>query len=629
MTYKEGCWNKICGAAVCFALFAMSAYEPATARAEYSPMLKTEETYGVLEANRLDNILEKYFANISFYDPERATVMGLHDNDGKLTQRNAERVRDEIKELDTLLTQVRQISRNEMSAADSADAVILEDILQTDIFNLNNLQMCTKRPQYYLEPLKIIYQMMIKDYDNVVQRGDNAVKRMNAMPEILGQAEKNLDNPPAEWIHLATSTISAFQENNMKQFLEAFKGYTYNAPFTRINSYNAAVMKLKKALDDYSVFLNTLAADEKNPLRPGFGDYQFGFYLERFYLTDLTTGGARKLAGKYFSDAGDNLVKNAKNIDTMLAYSKGWYGVLNSIQRTHPDLTEQDDYSVTGRRPKSDNSEFFQLFKDEGDRAFDHFDLHKIMDYPDQRLTYKEKPDFLTLDSDDVSYDPPFDLDSERVSTLFIAVPTQELRLVKDNLEPLDRYMSEHYNYALIELAIAGNIMPGLHMRNYESSKALSRIRRISRQPDITQGWAYYSEQLADENGFFTEYYARFMRSYLMYERAAMSYADAYYNTGKWTKEEALAFFADKLHADKEQAENYFLRITLKPTEYFAAMYGWDQILQMKKYYMRKDAKTFDERTFHALLMEQGDIPLQIIKSEVDRQRKEIRKRYK
>jgi len=265
--------------------------------------------------------------------------------------------------------------------------------------------------------------------------------------------------------------------------------------------------------------------------------------------------------------------------------------------------------------------EVLKVFQDEMDRSYQHFDEHKVVEFPRQRLLIKRMPGFMASVLPYVYYAPSFSLDDTRVSELFVLLPPDTAPEASR-----EKILASGFNYSQIELLTAYSIMPGLHLRSFEASSNRSRIRRISRQPVVTNGWGCYAELLAEEMGYYSSYWSRFLRCYVRALRAARAYADASLHTKKWQPEQASQFFQDNLYMTKAQADAEVLKISLAPTDGFSYILGMDRILEMRRYYQRTEAKYFDLRRFHTLFLKMGEIPIDRIQEEMLRVKREENK---
>ncbi|PIU19888.1 MAG: hypothetical protein COT18_05150, partial [Elusimicrobia bacterium CG08_land_8_20_14_0_20_59_10] len=357
------------------------------------------------------------------------------------------------------------------------------------------------------------------------------------------------------------------------------------------------------ALARYAAFL------ERDILPVSDGDFRigstgYGFYLERLHSLDMTPGAAYSHSKKAFKTALKELSKEALSVDALLAKKKGWKGVIEKLPREHPPVPE-----------------VLKVFQDEMDRAYQHFDEHKVVEFPKQRLLIKRMPGFMASVLPYVYYAPSFSLDDTRIAELFVMLPSDEA-----SAEAKEKILASGFNYSQIELLIAYAVMPGLHLHSFQASTNRSRIRRASNQPIVTNGWACYSELLAEEMGFYSSYWSRFLRCYIRALRCARAYADTALHTRKWTAKEASAFFQKDFYMTQSQADTEVLKLSHSPTDGFSFVYGLDRILEMRRYYERTEAKYFDLRRFHSMFLKLGSIPIDRIAEEVKRQKAEEKK---
>ena len=583
------------------ALLLAAAFPSAPPVSAYEETLATQEIEGALENTKLNEIFEQYLATVQMYDPERATRMGLHGADSVLTQRNQERVDKELSAFKNLRAKLHEIKKDPMYAALQVDYDVMDHILEVDIYEMEHLDLLKHRPQYYLEPIFSVYQLLSKDFDEYSTRAANALSRVSHYPQILDQAERNLSHPPKIWVEQALKqTDDAI--NGIPDFIPLFRGYTRYDPVLK-TQVDEAMDKVKTALLRYRDFL-------RNDILPNSdgefisGDYTYGFYLERWHSLDITPGAALKYAKKSYKAALKDLDTEALSIDAMVAKEQGWKGVLDKLPREHPPLND-----------------ILKVFQEEMDRAYQHFDEYKIVEFPKQRLLIKRTPSFMTGVFPYAYYSESFTLDEARGSELYITLPS-----VKTPPDIREKILASGFNYAQIELLTAFDIMPGMHLRSYAANENRSRIRKISNQPMVTNGWACYAELLAEEMGYYSSYWSRFLRIYVYALRSGRAYVDVSLHTGKMSYDEAVKFFQDNLYMSKGQAQNEVLRISLAPTESLSYILGMDKILEMRKYYRRTEEKYFDLRQFHTSFLRQGKIPMSDIDAELRRLKKESQK---
>lgn len=559
----------------------------------YEDVLITEELEGQLEKSRLDEIFEKYLATIELYDPERATMLGVHEYDQNLTERTQDRINKQLDAITNFRNDLKTINKDHLPPTIRIDLEALDRLMEVDIHDLEHKHLASDHPQYYLEPAYLIYFMLMNDYQNIAIRGGNALSRLKKMPEILQQAERTLSRPPKAWTEQAIKQAE-YLLNHISGLVGAFNEYTRKDPSLRKEVSEVAIPKFKIALERYIDFLKT----DILPIADGnmaAGDTMYGFYLERQHSLNMTPRKAHAIAKEAYMEALREIKLEARGIDVVRAGKRGWKNVLASLPKPYP---AQDDV--------------LQTFQENMDRALMHFDETKVISYPRQRILIKELPLFLTAAYPTIFYKSPFALDDTRISQVFAMLPQSSWKK-----EEKKEYLEKNYSYSDIEILTSFLIVPGMHVHDAEGAKHISRIRRISKQPIVSNGWAAYSEYLAEEQGFFKEPYSRFMRCYRSLRRAAEALTDVSLHTKRWTPEQASEFLQKELDYSKEKADETVINISQAPTEAFSYVYGMQRIMKMRNYYVRTEAKKFDLRKFHDMFLSLGEVPIDLIEEEV------------
>ncbi|MBV9618332.1 MAG: DUF885 family protein, partial [Verrucomicrobia bacterium] len=152
----------------------------------------------VARANPQDDEFEKiakdYCDNYLASHPEQATELGDHRFDGALTDysaaarnrrlANAKQVRDALKKFDDY---------EELTGANQVDVRILRDEIDGEIFSLEELRDAEWNPLVYNQSLaNSLYVLVARDFDSADKRIPNLRQRMEAIPNVIKQAEANL-----------------------------------------------------------------------------------------------------------------------------------------------------------------------------------------------------------------------------------------------------------------------------------------------------------------------------------------------------------------------------------------------------------------------------------------------------
>src|SRR6202011_5625863 len=161
------------------------------------------------QANPLDDEFEKiakdYCEDYLASHPELATELGDHRFDGALSDysdearnrrlANAKQVRDALKKFENY---------KQLTGANQVDVRILRDEIDGEIFSLEELRDAEWNPLVYNQSLaNSLYVLVARDFDSADKRIPNLRQRMEAIPNVIKQAEANLQHPPK--VHVETA----------------------------------------------------------------------------------------------------------------------------------------------------------------------------------------------------------------------------------------------------------------------------------------------------------------------------------------------------------------------------------------------------------------------------------------
>jgi uncharacterized protein (DUF885 family) len=573
-------------------IFILFLFAIAQAVFAYEDTLSVEETMGKIEGSRLDELVEKYLAIILMYDPEKATELGIHDGDDNLTEREYGNWDKYLSSLKLLMKDVERIDKDVLNRYKRTEYDLLYSSIHKEIYDIEKMKILSTRPHYYLKPFDIVYFMMSKDYANYNLRAQSAYKRFVKIPDILYQAERNLQKPPKIWTEYTIKRTQLLLDN-ISEYYPLFKNYIGLDPTLKAEFENN-INKIKDSLERYKNYLEKDVL-KKSTGKPQVGLYTYGYYLEMWHKIYYNPRKALSTAKKIFKKTYKELEEEAVKINSEEFNKKGIKGVYNFI---------------TGEHPKFDT--LIKYVSDEIDNAKNHFDEYKVVRFPSQRLLIKNIPEFFNGVYPTVFYYPAYPLDRERVSELYIFA----------NEKYGEDLISYIYCQPKIEFYISELIIPGLHTKN-DYLKELPKIRRIISQPQIEGGWAIYSNDLAWEMGYYSTVYSRFLLSYLKALKALRAYIDVAFHIEEISFEEGSQYFKEKFGFTDDAANLEMINISFNPTYYYAQVYGYTELVKLRNKYVGEENKFFDMREFHTDVLTRGNIPFDDLKDELKLIRKE------
>ena len=132
------------------------------------------------------------------------------------------------------------------------------------------------------------------------------------------------------------------------------------------------------------------------------------------------------------------------------------------------------------------------------------------------------------------------------------------------------------------------------------------------------EGWGLYSESLGEEMGIYTNLYQRFGR--LTYEmwRACRLVVDVGIHAKGWTRDQAVAYMADRTALSEHEVNTEIDRYIGWPGQAVSYKIGELKIKELRLRAENTLGEAFDIRTFHDVVLENGALPLFVLERQVD-----------
>nr|WP_066097261.1 DUF885 family protein [Xanthomonas massiliensis] len=162
--------------------------------------------------------------------------------------------------------------------------------------------------------------------------------------------------------------------------------------------------------------------------------------------------------------------------------------------------------------------------------------------------------------------------------------------------------------------------IPGHHYQLglQQELEGLPRFRRFGGETAFIEGWGLYAESLGQQLGFYQDPYDYF--GYLQgdLKRAARVVADTGLHAQGWSREQAEAYLRDTAMFDENDADAEVERMIAIPGQVLANKIGEMQIQQLSRQARARLGAAFDPREFHAVVLQGGSVPLDILQARVE-----------
>jgi uncharacterized protein (DUF885 family) len=182
-------------------------------------------------------------------------------------------------------------------------------------------------------------------------------------------------------------------------------------------------------------------------------------------------------------------------------------------------------------------------------------------------------------------------------------------------LEPEKRPRADAENIAFHETIPGHHLQVAIARERYD----LHPISRFTSNSGFAEGWALYAERLADEMGLYSSDVGRLGMLASESFRAARMVIDVGIHTHGWTRQQAIDFLSAHTVLVGRNAEAEVDRYISWPGQSPAYMIGRMEIVRLRARAQRALGVHFDIREFHDHVLENGSVPLALLRANVER----------
>jgi uncharacterized protein (DUF885 family) len=252
------------------------------------------------------------------------------------------------------------------------------------------------------------------------------------------------------------------------------------------------------------------------------------------------------------------------------------------------------------------------------------------------RYTYPQAPE--TRDRVVADYQAIIDQTWPRLATVFSQIP--RTRVDAQAVPPYkEASAGTYYEPASLDgrrqgvfyVNLGGNIpnKPGMATLAYHEAVpghhfqiAIAQERQANRMfknllffTGFGEGWAMYSEKLAQEQGWFPDAPTRIANLNSLLFRAVRLVVDTGIHSRRWTRGQAMQYMRDNLGWTHDGEVDRYIMWPGQACSYYVGML---KIIELRDKAKKQLGPKFDLREFHRILLENGTMPLALAERQVD-----------
>ncbi|MDX1885587.1 DUF885 domain-containing protein [Mycolicibacterium sp. 120270] len=518
-------------------------------------------------------------------DPSNATYLGIHKYDNRIRDYSAAGVKADVEKIKDFQARIDAIDLADLSEEAELDLEQVKHTLDGMLLRADVIRPWAKDPDTYSSGItNDAYVIISRSFAPPEDRLKSLISRLEAMPNALAEARKNLDNPPRIYTEIAIEQLDgnrAFFEQDVPAAFTDVKDPALLAEFT--SSRDAVVA----ALTDYGNWLRSDLLNRSN------GSFALGedTYRKVLDADEMITTALPEL----LTVAEEDLKRNqqaftdaARQVDP----TKSPQEVFADLTKDHPRASEL--LSVTQNNLDS----LAQFVRDK--------QIIDVPPAPPAKVT--ETPPFMRATTTAAMDTPgPF----EKVATeayYFMTLPDPSWPK-----EEQDDFMSQWYRPAISNVSVH-EVWPGHYVQFLYAKDYPSDVRKVFGAASNFEGWAHYCEQMMLDEGLHADdprYRLAEVQDALL--RDVRFIVGIKMHTEDMTVEQAQDMFEKEAYQPAPVAESEAKRGTSDATYGYYTM-GKLMILKLRDDYRAKLGDAYSLKDFHDKFIRLGPLPLPLIR---------------
>jgi len=466
--------------------------------------------------------------------------------------------------------------------ATAVDAFAGLQIVRRQLRDLELRRVHHRRPGAYLDVLFGLLPLLMRELGSPAERVEALAGRLSAAPGLLEEARDNLEpGLPAALVSAGLDEVDGLLELAGPTVCAFAAGVGHEGALERASQTACtALAAFREHLRDGLLPEATAQCAAGRPVLEDILHWE--------HVLDDTPEELARYGREVLAETKDDM----EEVAAELGYGEAAAAVA-ALQSDHP---EADDLVASYRRAV------------EAARA--HVVARGIVTVPaDEELIVMATPNFLRSTLPFAAYDQPGPYDARQLGFYYVTPP-------RDGLSGAELEAALH-SHPRASLATTGvhEAYPGHHLQLVSSNRAATLARRVAHLPNggniLVEGWAFYCEELMEQQGLLADTAVRLMRLNDQVWRACRVVIDIELHLGIMDLPAAVDYLCAEAHMHRYEAELECRRYAGEPGQAMSYLLGKREVLRLAATYRRLRGGSL--RDFHDELLSWGCLPPAVI----------------
>ena len=490
--------------------------------------------------------------------PVLATQLGDRRYDHLLGHFDGASLERQLAELKVDLVEFQAIDTGEFSLDASIDYTIAIQAFKHFIRDSEQVRSEYRDPGNYLNTTLVgVFLLIVKDFAPLPDRLQPILGRMRDIPRVLAEGKANVipAETPKLWAQIALESA----QMAAGLFMGLIPSLAPQAPDIA-DDLNEAAAAAAAAVQDYAAWIeNDVIPNAQGEFSVG-REY-FETLLRENHMVDWETGWLLAKGHELYDSTLAEMEALAQEIDP----TKSAKELVEAIKDDHPTAEGLLD-----------------TYRDAMNRARQFVIDHDLVTIPaDEELKIIETPLFMRNQLPYAAYMPPGLLEELQQGIFFVTPVNPD-----DPPEKQEEKLRGHGHDDLPVTALH-EAYPGHHLQLVVANlnKSLPRLLGGFLSSLFPEGWAFYCEEMMEQQGFSNKPIQRLGRLQAQLWRASRIIVDVSLHTEKMSFDEAVQFMIEKANLEPDDARVEVNRYTQSPTQPMSYLMGKYEIMQIVQEY--------------------------------------------